>query len=579
MPTKSRTKTHAKTKIKTSTKVIVAVSAIVTAAFALAAFGGVIKVVPGLTVINSRPPTSQTIVRGQNDVAMLGMEFVARRIDVDVESIAFKFTGDDNAAMPLDNDIRAQDVISSCILKDSQTGALISGPESLDANDMISFDDNFSVFMGVRFKAILECDIFNVATTSGDPDFFTFDIAASTDISAMDANTGDLLIGRAITLGKYARGINPNGKNIKITKVDNGVLSVNTPGASPNSQIIVPNDQDVKVAQYRFDAQYESMLINRLTFSNCVTTVVDDNGNCADLGENRGSDQAADAITIEYPDINGNLVTKTSLFNNGEVTFDLVNYFYVPADDNAELSVYVDGPSGIGLYGPDSGDDFQVNFNAVTGGFRAIGQTSGNVLDETDLNAYRNANHMRIHASKPTISLAAGSPSGAFIPGVQEVFRFNVSADASRTISFDEILFNLSTSDNARTGWNTCSQLGDAAKFDFYNLTVGGPADLLDSDADWVMNDGLMECANGSTMLGNARLNLSTPENVPAGVTYTYALYMDTTGASSADDDAIRVDIPQLPPFNPFIWTDGYMQDISAYLLKNLPVSGGTLVF
>ncbi|MFH1711796.1 MAG: hypothetical protein ABH846_00985, partial [Patescibacteria group bacterium] len=248
----------------------------------------------------------------------------------------------------------------------------------------------------------------------------------------------------------------------------------------------------------------------------------------------------------------------------------------VPADDNAELSVYVDGPSGIGLYGPDSGDDFQVNFNAVTGGFRAIGQTSSNTLDETDLDAYLLADPMRIHASKPTISLAAGSPSGSFTPGRQEVFRFNVSADAAGDITFDEILFNLRTSDDGGTNWNTCGNL-DVTKFDFYN--VNDPADILDQDADWIRDDGLSECANASTMLGNVRLVLPSAETVSAGSTKTYALVIDTTGVSSTDDDSIRVDILQLPPYNPFIWSDGYMQDISAYLLKNLPVTGNTLVF
>ncbi len=75
---------------------------------------------------------------------------------------------------------------------------------------------------------------------------------------------------------------------------------------------------------------------------------------------------------------------------------------------------------------------------------------------------------------------------------------------------------------------------------------------------------------------------------VSAGETETLSLYIDTTGASSANDDSLRVDIDSEANVNAGVnagtdaieWDDdGEAADIDGDLVKNLPVTGGTIVY
>jgi hypothetical protein len=73
---------------------------------------------------------------------------------------------------------------------------------------------------------------------------------------------------------------------------------------------------------------------------------------------------------------------------------------------------------------------------------------------------------------------------------------------------------------------------------------------------------------------------------VPGGTTHTFALYLDTTGASSAMDDSIRVDIINeaeatnysIP--NALLWMRNSTGKIfNGTGIPNLHIHGGTLVF
>lgn len=551
-----------------------------------------------LDITVSEPPADGTFVKGVQNIGVVGYAFEAGDAsDITVTDLTVSATGDDDSTFGVtsEDNVDVGDNVSACSLYDSESGALVDGPESPDANDQLLFENfDWTVAAGETGKLIVKCNFANVDTSGNDGDAYAFFLASDADVEAED-DDGDSL--EVAQIGLTAVTVADVSSLPEIDIIDSGDLVVTLDGGSANSTIILGSSTGVAMAKYKFDAEDEAFLVKKLTLRNCVipTGTADADGDCADVGETLGSDDVAATVKISYQNQAGSTVTKSGFLSGGSVTFSSLD-FYVPVDSTRVLSVIVD-TGVVSSTGAASGSQMSLNFDAETSGasvFEAVGSGSGETLTEADVDTYVVANEMTIRKTKPTISLASGSPSGAAVPGLSEIFRFNVAADSRGSVTLSEILFKLTSTDNAGTPtlWNDCGTgTRDAATaWEFYD--IDDPSEKLDDATDWTFLDNAGGACAGTDVLTYVELNMETDathpaEEIGAGETKTYVVRFDSTGASSANDDSIRLDIPDetetagLGTANDAIeWDDDVEAlNIDGTLIKNLPVTGGSLVF
>ena len=511
-----------------------------------------------LDVNASTPPSSGLFVKGSTGVSVSGFNFEAGNAsDVTVTDITYAVTGADDGSIG-EADVDVGDYVSSCSLYDSESGSLVDGPESPtdntgDANlEFQSF--NWTVAAGETAKLVLKCDFSNTDLTGGDDDAFAFGIANDEDVVSEDGDGQDV----NANVGTD----NTNGAVTTITLSDMGSLAVSLDGSTANSTIILGSSTGVAMSKFKFTASDEPFVVNHI-----------------ELDNSGSADDAASVVKISYTNSAGATETKSGYLSSGVVSFDGLD-LYVPTESTRTLTVTIDTAS-VSSTGASAGDTIELDM--TDDNFEAIGSASGEtVTDYTGDNVIA-ANEMTLHKTKPTLSLASGSPSGSGVAGDSEVFRFNVAADSRGYVTLNDILFKVVTSESG-SAFNACGSLDEDSKFTLYDaddsstkLDVGGWS-FYESNGD----------ACGAGTLAYADLDLTAAagaEEIGAGETKTYVLKVDTLGASASDDDAIRIEIPDqdeasAADLNSIDWEDD--TDTTSFygdLVKNLPVTGGTIQY
>ncbi|MFH1142772.1 MAG: hypothetical protein ABIH67_01915 [Candidatus Uhrbacteria bacterium] len=535
-----------------------------------------------LTINLTQPPSAGTFVKGTSDVNFVGFSFAAGEAsDITVTDITLTLVSSTTADGTLTNNAIATPAnhVSSCGLYDGLTGSLIDGPEAFDTTaDTAAFSSfEWTVQGGETGQMLVTCDLSNLAVDSSNADEHAIKIAAAANVTATDED-GDGVT-PTLTNGNTAY-------TIYQTVQSNDTITVTAASDTPKAGIILGSSTDVLVSKFKAiaTAGYEATSVTRLSLENADGT---------------GS-AIPSAVKISYVDTNGDTQTKTSYMSGGTVTFDNIDW-YVPASGASYLSAYVD-TNNVGISGASSGATFSLDVDAdtVSNGVRYIGVGSDYVT--TSLSADVEGNDMTIFNSKPTLSLASGSPSGAGIPGLTEVFRFNVSADTRGDVTVHDFTFTLASTDTGATTWNDCDgALGDGSGAEFTLYDLDDPSSALESeDTDWEAADatqavaGTPDCNAGQNIVYiNLNLEETTDDSlvVTAGDTKTLSLYMDTTGASGANDNSIRIDIPTEATINSYDadfdsieWddTNGYSSgklNIAGTYVKTLPVGGGTIIY
>ncbi|OGL98371.1 hypothetical protein A2304_01595 [Candidatus Uhrbacteria bacterium RIFOXYB2_FULL_57_15] len=564
-----------------------------------------------LTYSASTPPSDGTYVKGSTGVSVAGFNFDAGdAADVTLTDLTVNVTGDSDATYGAENDIDVGDHVSSCSLYDSQSGSLVDGPESPSDNsatadlEFQSFD--WTVAAGETGKLLVKCNFSNTAldTTDAASDTYAFSIADDTDITAEDADGDDV---DATLNGTDGSADNVDGSVTTITIAAEGSLTATVDGSTASSTIILGASTGISVSKFKFAATDEPYVVTKFVLANCVTSAVDANGTCGDAGdETDGTDGIAAAVKISYTNSAGATETKTGYLSGGAVTFSNLD-LYVATTTTSTVTVSVDTAS-VSSTGAASGAQIQLNLDAETSGaseFEAVGQSSGETYTEADIDTYVLANDMVIRKTKPTISLASGSPSGAGIAGNSEVFRFNVAADSRGYVTLDKVSFQVSTSD-ADNDFNLCddaagdTNLEDATKWELYDLDDSSTK--LDDAGDWTfldsgVSDASEDCDAGAVLawavLDFTGSATTGSEEIGAGETKTYVLKVDTTGASASDDDSIRIDIPDeatVDASDAFTGSDADEMSIQwdddaegtnadGTYIKNLAVTGGSIQY
>ena len=313
-----------------------------------------------------------------------------------------------------------------------------------------------------------------------------------------------------------------------------------------------------------------------------------------------GNDAAISNVYLNYQDANGNSVVKQGSFASGYVKFSGLN---LPVSNQSvkTVTVTVDTNSVSSTSGATSGTSFQVNL--IPSDFKAYSSGSNGTLTAASVSEV-DANQMTIRKTVPTITLAAGSPSGTGAPGKAALFNFTVAADSRGFVDMDSILFRFTSTDNAGTHWNTTDVGGmaESSKWTLYNTTdtssaLGTPT-FYEANGTTVTEGG-----TSHTPIAYVGFAFTLPkEEISAGSSKTYTVWVDTSGASSSQNDVVRLDIPAQTdvnglgtPLNALTWDDDVQATYgvgtdgpstiadgtvtNGALVKSLPVTGGTVQY
>jgi hypothetical protein len=339
-------------------------------------------------------------------------------------------------------------------------------------------------------------------------------------------------------------------------------MSVAADPAMPAAAIVVAGNSGVEVLKVKFGATYENFTITKLLVK------VDASGDADSINYVKLSYKKADNTTEEKQ---GVLVGTDATFENLAM--------YVPKDGYATLTVKLDLNTIAG--GADSGDTPQMTFDHVNG-FEAVGADSGTTLTSVG-SADITGNEMVVRKTKPTISLHPSSPSGSLVPGVTEVLRLNITADAAGDVYFDKgagdswaagdgrLAFKVNSSGVGATA-RTCNlwDASDDVKIDEVSVALNGSAEIDFNFAKPTASIGRdLVVPAGQTKTVYVKCDLQ--EFTTTGDTIRLDLVRDTTSPGESDDGTLN-DTDNVR------WHDGSAEDINGFLVKNLDITGGTLV-
>ncbi len=556
--------TQTRTQVSTSVTTAIGVTLITASAFAFAAAGVLAAggTGPKLGIQLLASVTSSTVVSGAQDVPMVGITLGATNKDITVSTLRFTVTADDDGTFSaVENDIVAQDRIMSCSLFDKTRGTHIAGPEVIDASGILTFSQiNTTIQKGKRAAGEVRCNFSALPPQSDTSDIYALSLLNDADVEAETPNGTALTDAQIILEHPTDPGVNTN-RSVAVSVIETGTLTAALDTSTPASGILLASSTNLLVATYRFTATNEPFSIDSLAITNS------------------GDSVAASIVSITYKNRIGATVRTSSSLSGNQAVFRGIDAYVAPGTPLL-LDVSVD-TNIISTQGADSGDTLQFSLDADSS-FSAEGVISAETI--TNVGSDIPANTFTLRKTKPTLSLAAGSPTGAAIPSMGEVLRFNVASDPSDDVEFHQVTFKVnSTAQNP--GWNLCggaTDLGNATKWEMYD--INDPATKLDDNSDWSFReaDG-STCEPGDTLayaVLNFRADTATSsETIGAGDTTTYVLRVNTTGAGI--DDTIQIRIPEesiVPSVSSFVWGDGVSQTpIDGTGLKNLPVIGGQL--
>ena len=568
------TATQTQTQTKTSTKVGIGIIALA----GLAAAAGFIIATTNagpILVIKALPnPASHSTVVGSFE-QVLNFSLLAQNKPATVNRLMFTATADtDGTFSSIENNVSAIDHITGCSLNNAQGGAVGQG-QIPDNQGNISFTNLAQTIpANVTRTFRLWCTFANVPMDAGNPDIYAFSIKTDAGVDAQTAQ-GTALPGNRINLG----GPNDPGvnfpPNIAVTVRDGGTLSAafySTPGAG----IALAGTPLVNTVSYAFTATNEPFVIQTLTL------------------KNTGDDTAVQTVKIKYLDQLGAQVVKMATLSNRLAKFTGLNV-YVPAgaSNRAIVDVAVDTAPITATSSARSGMNFGLDLDFTTANsFKAVAQTSGRTVAESSMGASIHADTLVLRKTRPYLSLSSASPSGTSVPGRSEVLRFNVSTAPGGPVIFQQFMFRTTATDNGATGWNACSNFGgDPNRWQIRDFSTGTD---LSNASNWRILSADGTACNASNP-GRATYAIVTFSKATGGLlaiptsssgAKALSVWFDSTGASSSQDDSIRLEIVDELTANAtnndsIRWTDADtgVSNIDGQYITSPSIVGGTLVY
>lgn len=306
-------------------------------------------------------PVSDTVVKGQDRVSALGLQFKAGTAsDITVTALTLTAYFDEDLdgiyAAGVDNGVNLNSVVGDVSLQDN-TGSTVSSARSLSTDGTVTFSG-----LSLNISAGTSEILYTVVSIGSNSDAyrFAFDVATlSSEVVAEDV-TGN----SASIKGSN----NPNGgtsPTVILSVEEQGEIQVTVSDDSVLDGTASAGNGEILVARFSASADLEDFVIERMTFHNDTAAGADDG--------------AIQTVILAYPTDFSDPTTldgrEVGYLVGSIVRFDGLD-LAVPDGMAVDFEVFVT-TYDIGA-GANVGDIIEMDF--VGSNFKAIGQTSGSVV-------------------------------------------------------------------------------------------------------------------------------------------------------------------------------------------------------
>ena len=393
-------------------------------------------------------------------------------------------------------------------------------------------------------------------------------------------STKTIVVTAAIVAAAAAAGFGlarPSGPGLTITAERTGEISA------------VQSREDVTLLSLNLKARLADVTVSTLMFE----VIGDDDADLSTIDED--ADPQDMFISCTLVDEDGATYAGPEDIDDGILSF--IDDFSIAGGDSVNLSIVCDLASDLAsadediffarIEHPENVEVEDAEGTALAWRSTHLGRFNRGI----NMNG-RDASLRIVEQGGATVTLSPSSPGGGgFVPSDMEVFRFNITADESGEMYLEELTFNFYATDNEDTDWNTCalSSSDPGLLLDdirVYNLSTSGASGSIVEDG-YLIDSGGSLCVSEEDDLAYVsffRIGDEDVEVIPAGETYTYAVYVDTSGASTDWDDSIQLGIPSREEMEDLGWESIFMRDasgtsIDASEMDGLPLSGLTITY
>ena len=572
-----------------------------------------------LTLALAANPTAgnHNYVKGTKNVNAAGFSFsAALGNDVKITAVTLQGYADSTAAGGVITGNPGQ-LISAIRLIDGDTGAVVSSGPSTNNLSLASgtgagqavFNNLTWTIPGGQTKTLLaQVDLAtNAAPTKN---IFSFDIGATTDVTALDASSN--------TINLANKGVNGVGAaTTYVTYNDAGTLAVAAASDNPTATAFYWGQTGTQFSKFKFTSTNEGFYIERLN-------LYDGAGSTTNIPNNIKS------VSLTYTNQAGSSVTTVGQSFNSQAStsfaFSGDARPYVPKDGSMSVTVNANITPSADFFRTDGANfsiDLSVNPQSVAttnDEFRAIGEGSGTVKGTalTDLVGSTTkvaGNDMYVYRSFPQFTYI-GTPATTIAVG-QDVFKFSITAMGlatdGATVFFDgatiaspSLTVNGAASGSMRFAIIASGESTNALGLQLRRVvdSSGGTVDQLVASASGAVTDyhyGIQSLNNltgaATNTIGSASFRFKDAATnqsieIPAGSSNTFVLRLNTvTGyakpynsSSGRSADYMQV-IMKTDQGNLVTWTDngganrnGSAKSV-ANILKSLPMNGTRINF
>ncbi len=353
---------------------------------------------PSLTMSLASTPTVKTYVKGTKDIPLAGFTFACGSAsDCVVTDITLQGYIDINsgASWVAGVDTRYLNAAIGSVELQDVDGGVIAASSSVEADGDVIFDNIvWPIDAGETITAYAVGDLSSNATAG---DYYAFAIAATTDVTAEDADGNALSsISGTPNLGSAS------SKTVYAIASDGGSLTVAVEASTAKENIVVAGTADQTISKFKFTATDEAYVVKKLAVNNRQGGIAD-----ANLGDN---DDNVTSVKISYTNSAGTTETKTGTLTDGTAEFSGMDMF-IDADDDAVLTVAAS--LNIISSGADAGTF--VDLNLAFDQFEAVAQGSGTTYKadkiDADVAAASDLDFSTISWTDSTCDVLNASPS------------------------------------------------------------------------------------------------------------------------------------------------------------------------
>ena len=463
---------------------------------------------PTLDIQLALTPSSQTYVRGSQNVPVLGVSLAAQNDDIKITTL--KFTSNaDTGTLGAGETLSFKMYEGNTLISSSYTFGGTSAPYT------ISFDNlNYTINKGQTKLITLKLSIDTNADAS---DTYFFYIAATTsdNVTATDSD------GNEPTISGTAANVD---NDVLMTIANVGDVSVlPAPSDAESEAGIILAGREQVLAKFKFTATDEAMTVNEMQ----ILVVASSTATAT-------SSAAADEIPIiKLYDGSTQIGNITGYPVNGsghlEGVADIGALGWIISKDNSK-TLTVKGVLNTITAGADAGASVYVSIMAT--GWEAQGATA----KDTTITA-ATANEKVVYETKPTITLPTQSYT-LTAGDAQESFKFTIAADSAEAISWKKISLQVSMTD-ATMAAVTAAPL-TVGNITIKDINVGAPISI-ESAFSGTNTDSSGQGTIAAGFTGYVSIIMASAEEIAAGDSKTYEIglpFVDLSSAAGASPTA-----------------------------------------